>query len=122
PAGGPSVKKLLFGLVLLLAPLALQATPTRLLTIDNMNQIVPDDWDATTYYSLAPHFNNHWYADTYANGKSFGWTCLDVNIGTRVIWYNKDVGGGPAYELAVANTTLGLSNTTPFDTDLLNVA
>ena len=113
------MKKLFFGLALLAAPLALHATPTRLLTIDNMNQIVPDDWDATTYYSLSPHFNNHWYADSYANGKSIGWAFLDVNIGTLVVWYNKDFEGDPVYDLAVANTTMGLNNTA-FTTDVVN--
>ncbi len=71
------MKKLLT-LALLLAllggPKAAQATPTRLLTTDNMNQIVPDDWDATTYYSLSP-LQNHWYADQYATYKSRAGLC-----------------------------------------------
>ena len=58
---------------ILLGPGLAHATDTRLLTVDNMNQIVPDDWDATTYYSLSPHFKNQWYADQYSTGKSLGW-------------------------------------------------
>ncbi len=67
-----------------------------MLTTDNLNQIVPDDWDATTYYSLSPNFKNHWYADSYPSGKSLGWAFVDIGIGTLVVWYNKPFEGGDA--------------------------
>jgi hypothetical protein len=116
------MKKLLLLALLALTPLALRATPTRLLTLDNMQQLVPDDWDATTYYSLSPHFKNHWYADSYANGKSFGWAFLDVYVGTLVLWYNKDFEGGASYSLAQAfnQPNIGLSSVA-FGTDSLSV-
>lgn len=92
------------------APLA--ATPTRILTIDNGNQIIPDDWDAVYYYSLAPAFKNHVYFDTYSNGSSFGWAFLDVGLGTVVLWWNKPFEAGGLYSAAVANGgALGYSST-----------
>jgi hypothetical protein len=113
------MRKLLFGLLLaLLVPRILPATPTRILTIDNGNMIVPDDWDATYYYSRSPAFNNHWYIDTYANGKSLSWAFLDINIGTLVVWFNKEYEGGALYSaLATNGAGLGFS-ATDFSTDV----
>ena len=113
------MKKILVLALLALAPMTLNATPTRLLAIDNMNQIVPDDWDATTYYSLSPNFKNHWYADSYASGKSFAWAFLDIKIGTLVVWYNKDFEGGPVYDAAAAVSSIGITES-PFGTDVVN--
>lgn len=104
---------------LLALPLALGATPTRILTIDNGNQIVPDDWDAVFYYSLAPFFKNHLYFDTYSNGSSFGWAFLDVGLGTVVLWWNKPFEASALYAAAVANgASLGYSGTA-FGVDLV---
>jgi hypothetical protein len=105
--------KNLLWLTLLMFGLAagLKATPTRLLTVDNMQQVVPDDWDATVYYSLSPHFQGHWYADSYANGKDFGWAFLDIKIGTLVLWFNKDFEGDPLYDGLVAKNSIGINNT-----------
>ena len=113
------MKKTLLLALLALAPLALHATPTRLITTDNMNQILPDDWDATTYYSLSPNFKNHWYMDAYPTGKSLGWAFVDIGIGTLVVWYNKPFEGGALYDASVAFTGIGLSNTA-FATDVVN--
>lgn len=114
------MQKTLFALVLGLGLAAgLSATPTRLLTVDNLNQVVPDDWDATTYYSLSPNFQNHWYADVYDDGRNFGWAFLDIKIGTLVIWYNKDFEGNPVFDTAAAKSTIGL-NKTAFGTNLVN--
>jgi hypothetical protein len=65
------------------------ATPTRVLAIDGQNQLVPDDWDAVYYYSLAPNFKNHFYVDVYPDGTGSAWAFLDVSLGTLVIWWNK---------------------------------
>ena len=98
-------------LALLLGATA-HATPTRILTIDNGNLIVPDDWDATYYYSLSPNFQNHLYFDSYPSGKSFGWAFLDIKFGTLVLWFNKPFELGGLYDQAVANgASLGYSAT-----------
>jgi hypothetical protein len=112
------MKKLLLLALLALAP-ALRATPTRLLTTDNLNQIVPDDWDATTYYSLSPNFKNHWYADSYPTGKSLGWGFLDIGIGTLVLWFNKPFEAGTLYDAASGLSPLGVTNTA-FSANLVN--
>jgi hypothetical protein len=104
--------RLVLLLMLILAGAPLAATPTRILTIDNGNQIVPDDWDAVYYYSLAPNFKNHVYFDTYSNGNSFGWAFLDTGFGTVVLWWNKPFEAGGLYSAAVANGgALGYSST-----------
>jgi hypothetical protein len=91
---------------------ALSATPTRILTIDNGNQIIPDDWDAVTYYSLAPNFKDHLYFDTYSDGSSFGWAFLDIKLGTLVLWWNKPFEAGGLYEAALGHgALLGYSST-----------
>ncbi len=103
----------LLALTVLITP-ALNATPTRVMTIDNGNLIAPDDYDATYYYSLAPHFKNHWYADVYGGtGKSVGWAFLDLDVaGTLVIWWNKPFEGGALYDAVIANNGgLGMNAT-----------
>lgn len=88
------------------------ATPTRILTIDNGNQIVPDDWDATIYYSLSPNFKDHFYFDQYNDGSSFGWAFLDLKLATLVVWWNKPFEGGALYDSAVSKgSLLGYSST-----------
>jgi hypothetical protein len=118
--------KKFFTLALLVAlvggPGLARATDTRLLTVDNMNQIVPDDWDATTYYSLSPHFKNHWYADQYSTGKSLGWAFVDVGIGTLVVWFNKPFEGSSLYDAATGFSPAAVAglNATAFSTDTVN--
>lgn len=88
------------------------ATPTRILTIDNGNQIVPDDWDATIYYSLSPNFKNHFYFDQYSDGSSLGWAFLDLKLATLVVWWNKPYEAGLLYDAVVSNgSALGYSST-----------
>lgn len=114
------MKRLWMGLAMaLLLGGALRATPTRILTIDNGNLIVPDDWDATYYYSLAPNFKDHLYFDQYADGHGFGWAFLDLKLATLVLWFNKPFEGGGLYDAAIANGgPLGYSST-PFSSVLV---
>lgn len=103
---------ILAALILLGLGAPASATPTRIRTIDNGNQIVPDDWDATTYYSLSPNFKNHFYFDQYSDGSSLGWAFLDLKLATLVVWWNMPFEGNGLYTAAVNNGgALGFSST-----------
>ena len=121
--------RLALPLALSLLPLAqasrLGATPARVADLDAGNQVVPDDTDATVYYSLSPHFLNHWYADyhsdpVYGDGAGTAWAFINVGLGDLVVWWNKSLDAAPLYEAAVQDAApLGLT-ATPLAADTLD--
>lgn len=100
---------MLRALILALALLApgLQATPTRSLTLDNSQMLVPDDTDATIYYHLAHNFKNRLYVDALNGGRERAWAFVDLNVGTVALWLNKDYGAKGLFDGVDGNGKLG---------------
>jgi hypothetical protein len=94
-------------LALALAPLGLHATPTRALTVDDQQMLVPDDYDATIYYHLAPYYNNHLYVEADDDGTERGWAFLDIKVGTLILWWNKQSEATPAFDALASGNKLG---------------
>lgn len=101
---------------LLWSPWKLQATPTEALTVDDQQMLVPDDFDATQYYHLAPNFNNHVYFEVLDDSSTRGWAFLDLHFATLIVWWNNALhdqalydGLGQSYAHAngVTPTTVG---------------
>jgi hypothetical protein len=94
-------------LLLALLPLGLKASPTRALTLDDQQMLVPDDYDATIYYHLAPYYNDHLYLDLNDDGTQRAWAFLDIKIGTLVIWWNKESDAKNVFDGLASGNKLG---------------
>lgn len=89
------------------APEAL-ATPARVNAIDGGNFLVPDDWDVTNFYSLAPAFANHAYFYYPLERRPYAWPIFGVKpLGAFIFWLDRDV---PTSSFFTALPALGLSN------------
>jgi hypothetical protein len=101
------LKRSLLALAMALAPLGLHASPTRALTLDDQQMLVPDDYDATIYYHLAPYYNNHLYVDVTDDGTQRGWAFLDIKAGTLVLWWNKESEAKGVFDTLASGNKLG---------------
>lgn len=92
-------------------PVPAPATPARVNALDAGNFLVPDDWDVSNYYSLAPEFANHLYFYYPLTKKPYGWGDFEVKpLGTFVLWVNLPNPTAPIFNAVPGLSSLGYVN------------